>query len=307
MRQIGRIATRELTDRFVDYLLTVGVHASGDEDGGEWIIWATEEDKIDLAREALLHFNAAPDDPRYVDQAQRATEIREAERNKSDVALQNMRRGRELWGPGFSKTARRAPITVTLIVLSVAISLFTGFGDNKSAVDLFGFVTNEHHGQIDEEGRQWDWTRPADALIDIRSGEVWRLVTPIFSHLGVIHLLFNMMWLYQLGSQIESIKGKTFYIVLILVLAVFSGLVQALIERYPFFGGMSGVVYGVFGYIWMRVKYWPSDGFTLNRNTVAILLIWFVICFAPGTRVANGGHAGGLLMGVAIGYFLKKP
>jgi GlpG protein len=306
MRQIGRIATQELTDRFVDYLLTIGVHASGEEDSGEWIIWATEEDKLDLARQTLLHFNAAPDDPRYADQAQRAAEIREAERNKSEVAEQNTRRGRELWGPGFNKTARRAPITVTLIALSVAISLFTSFGDNESAADLFGFVKHEHLGQIDEEGRKWDYSRPVDALIDIRAGEVWRLVTPIFIHLGVIHLLFNMMWLYQLGGQIESIKGRAFYIVLILVLAVFSCLVQALIERYPFFGGMSGVVYGVFGYIWMRTKYWPSDGFMLNRNTVAIMMIWFVICFA-GTNVANGGHAGGLLMGVAIGYFLKKP
>ena len=300
MRQIGRIADEIQMERFIDYLLTVGIHASGETDGNQWAIWVKEEDRLDFARDSLRHFQSDPDHPRYLDHKQRAEDIRMAERSKSDRALENMRRGGDLWGSGMGPTARKAPITVTLIALSILVSLATNFGSNESS-ELFGFVRHEHYDQ----NPQWDHSDRGHSLTDIRAGEVWRLVTPIFLHLGVFHLVFNMLWLHQIGTQIEAKKGPAVYLVLILALAVFSCLVQALVWRYPFFGGMSGVVYGIFGYVWMRIRYSPRDGFVLGPNTVPILLIWFVICLAS-EGIANGGHTGGLVLGVAIGYLTKQ-
>ena len=66
---------------------------------------------------------------------------------------------------------------------------------------------------------------------------------------------------------------------------------------------MSGVNYGLFGYIWMKGKFDPGDGLELNPTTITILLAWFVICFTGVFgNIANGAHAGGLAVGAAWGY-----
>src|SRR5262249_19576251 len=57
------------------------------------------------------------------------------------------------------------------------------------------------------------------AFPEIRAGEVWRLVTPIFLHGGLLHLLFNMLWLYQLGGQIETQESSRYIAVMVLVFA----------------------------------------------------------------------------------------
>jgi GlpG protein len=75
----------------------------------------------------------------------------------------------------------------------------------------------------------------------------------------------------------------------------------------PGFGGMSGVVYGLLGYIWIRGKFDPASGLYLHSSTVIMMLIWFFICFAPNAipgmpRIANTAHAVGLVSGMVWGY-----
>ena len=81
---------------------------------------------------------------------------------------------------------------------------------------------------------------------EIRAGQVWRLVTPIFLHAGVLHLVFNMLWLYQLGGQIEAQESSGYFAVMVLVLAVICNTGQYVVSG-PLFIGMSGVVYGLLG------------------------------------------------------------
>src|SRR5205085_2056774 len=58
----------------------------------------------------------------------------------------------------------------------------------------------------------------------IRRGEVWRLVTPILLHFGIAHLVFNMIWLYQLGGLVELRKGHLAMAAIVLASAVVSNL-----------------------------------------------------------------------------------
>ena len=160
----------------------------------------------------------------------------------------------------------------------------------------------------------------------ITQGEVWRLITPIFIHFGAIHIIFNMYWLISFGGQIESRRGAWRFIALVLFTAVCSNLAQATApgdlggsrvsalgngEVMMLLGGFSGVVYGLFGYVWMRVQFTPNSGFMLAPSTVMILMIWLFFCMTPlssellGIRVANWAHGVGLLAGMAVGYAPK--
>src|SRR6185369_6001734 len=94
---------------------------------------------------------------------------------------------------------------------------------------------------------------------------------------------FNMWWLFFLGGQIEDRQGTLRFLALALVLAVVSNLGEAVAEqlRLPLVsigGGMSGVGYGMFGYVWMKTKYDNSPGFTLSRETAFVMILWFALC-----------------------------
>ena len=68
------------------------------------------------------------------------------------------------------------------------------------------------------------------------------------------------------------------------------------------FEGMSGVVYALFGYIWMKGLYQPEQGMTLHPNTITIMLLWLVLCMTGSMGpVANAAHFMGLVAGVAFG------
>ncbi|QQR90927.1 MAG: rhomboid family intramembrane serine protease [Myxococcales bacterium] len=80
-----------------------------------------------------------------------------------------------------------------------------------------------------------------------------------------------------------------------------------MIVQNPLFGGMSGIVYGLLGYLWIRGKYDPSYGIRLNPQIVMFMLGWFVLCLTGLVgHVANVVHGAGLFMGAAWGYLASK-
>lgn len=300
MRRIGKIPNQELADRLLDYLLTEGIRSKAEpdnaDDSTELGLWINEEDKVPASREILAHFLEHPDDPKYQGHAKAAKSLRKEYLDQRVFARKNYREGRDIWGKSPSLAAKRIPLTMGMIAICVLVGLWTGFGSVNT--DLLSYVSDEHRHDPD-----WEMTNPIDASVDIIGGQFWRIITPNFVHYGTLHLLFNMIWLHMLGGQVEMRKGRTKYILLVLILAVACSLIQVVVARYPFFGGMSGVVYGLFGYIWMKARYDPSDGFQISESTIRWMMVWFVICFLPILGVANGGHAGGLIAGAAMGYY----
>ncbi len=132
--------------------------------------------------------------------------------------------------------------------------------------------------------------------------EPWRIITPIFLHFSIWHILFNMMWLVQLGQVIETLRGSVRFALMVLVIAVVSNVGQFLWTGSPYFGGMSGVVYGLFGYVWMKSWYEKSSGFYVTQNMVFWMIGWYVICLTGYIGpVANAVHGFGLVVGVILG------
>lgn len=185
--------------------------------------------------------------------------------------------------------ARFPAVTLALLAISVLLSLQTDFGQNQSALLPFLFANPAN---------------PADAgLSDILNGQLWRLLTPMFLHFSMMHLLFNMMALWDLGRLLERRLGPTAYLGLVLVTALLSNLFQYLVTSSPLFGGMSGVLYGLFAYIWIRGKYDTGFADDLAQPTVLMMLVWFGLCWTGLLGpIANWAHTAGLLVGAVWGY-----
>jgi GlpG protein len=179
------------------------------------------------------------------------------------------------------------PLTFTLMLVCVYVAIFSKLGDNDEWLRVW------HISDPENPGGQF--------LPEFFRGQIWRLFTPIFIHYGAIHLIFNMLWFYQLGSMIEARQSSLFLLAFIAVSAAFSNLAQYYSVG-PGFGGMSGVVYALAGYIWIRGKYDRASGLFLSGQNVAILLIWLVICYSGKVgHVANAAHLGGLITGMLWG------
>jgi GlpG protein len=76
----------------------------------------------------------------------------------------------------------------------------------------------------------------------------------------------------------------------------------------PNFGGMSGVVFGLFGYVWMKSVYEPGCGLFVGGRTILLMVFWLVLCMTPylGLNIANTAHLVGLGVGMILGYLSAR-
>ncbi len=136
---------------------------------------------------------------------------------------------------------------------------------------------------------------------EIRNGEIWRLVSPVFLHAGPLHLLFNMYWLHQLGHVVESKIGGRTYLLTVLWVSLLSNVVFYLWIG-PHFVGMSGVIYGLLGFLWAYQKFSPRESREFDEGTLQFFLLWYMACWllsaAKILHVANSIHGVGLLAGI---------
>lgn len=142
----------------------------------------------------------------------------------------------------------------------------------------------------------------AAPFAEILHGQIWRIVTPIFLHFGWLHIIFNMIWLYQLGSMIETVAGTKKFASIILVAAALSNVFQYWMQPVPF-GGMSGVIYGLLAYAWGMGRWQPRSRYFVDKPTFGFMMFWLVICFTGAMGpVANYAHLGGLIVGLIWAY-----
>lgn len=140
---------------------------------------------------------------------------------------------------------------------------------------------------------------------DIYLGRWDGLLGSVFVHLDFMHLAFDLFWFWLFGSLVETCFGRAFWVYLFLCTAL-----AASATELAFVGelgvGLSGVVYGLFGFLFLVKSYHPAIERAINRNVTMWLVGWFFLCFLlTSTKVymvANGAHAGGLLAGALVGW-----
>jgi len=260
-----------------------------ESDEPNWAVWIQEEEHVEVARKELERFRLAPDHSDFASGSGRAEKVRQELKDEESKA-EKIRTRRDLfvslepYGPG--------QFTCVLIGLCVILAVLTNFGDNFGRANALYFT--EMTDLVDRV--RWNPVYP-----ELRKGEIWRVITPILLHGSAFHLFFNMWWLFSFGSMIEARKGTGTLATLIIVSAAISNGLQAKYSG-PFFLGISGVNYALFGYLWMKGMFHRGSGMGVEQSTVFILMAWFFLCLTPAIPgVANWCHGGGLVIGLAWG------
>lgn len=218
-----------------------------------------------------------------------------------------------------------SPLTVVLIVISCLVAVFSQLG-NKTAPVAFLYFSAQPSQELlerlqdrmmeleDEEkadSPEYEklmedlskaWQPVGGGFAEIQKGQVWRLATPMFLHFGPLHLIFNMIWLWTLGRPLEHMLRRTRYILTIIGISIIANVAQAWFGQGTNFGGMSGVVYGLFGFVVVHARLHPTGGLYLDPRTVRFMMIWLLLCFTGLMGpIANWAHVFGLFAGGLIG------
>ena len=295
MRQIGTIAEEADATRFGSFLLTLGIDNSVEESTGGWAVWVENDDLLDRARAELEKFQASPTEAAY-DQAVQAARLLELQRQKEEQRRRkNFIDVRTRIGQPRQWTA---PLTFALILFTVVVGMASRVWETRPTAGEPPIVNVLRIAPVEVVGPYITW----GGLRAVKHGQVWRLITPIFLHGGILHLVFNMFWLLDLGAMIETRRSTIYLAILVLVSAILSNLAQYWWNG-PYFGGMSGVVYALFGYVWIRGRIDPTAGIAISQQSATIMLMWLVACmigFIP--HVANAAHVGGIVVGILFAY-----
>jgi GlpG protein len=187
------------------------------------------------------------------------------------------------------------PITSSLIVLSALGALLVYADPHFAYVHFFSF---------------FDFTEQAfiPFMQSFLAGEIWRVLTPVFLHFSFFHVLFNSLWVWDLGRRLEFLFGKKEYVLFFLITASLANVTQYLWAGFTVFGGMSGFVYALVGFILVSHRFSPRKLTAVPPGLLVFMIAWLVLCmtgivdFFAGVSIANAAHVGGFLAG--CGYAL---
>ena len=189
------------------------------------------------------------------------------------------RRGREKYAaPKVRFVQKRAPVTAALAALAVVVWLYDYQAGPMSLVRRYF---------VDDAARIW-------------SGELWRFFTSVLPHGNIFHLLFNVYWLWMFGRAIESVIGSVRFTGLVLLVAAGPLAAQFLGSAPATAIGLSGVGYGLFGFLHALRKHKSYAAEQMQPQVIQLFIIWFVICFFM-PFVANIAHAAGAAIGWLVG------
>lgn len=295
MRQIGPTFPAAQASLLADVLLAEGIRSHLGETPAGVQVWVIDEDSLPRAREIVAGFQADPNVAAHADARSKARKIRDEEKSlERNYEQLQKRMNRRMEG------AARDKITLLVVLVSVAVSLFSIAAASRKE-------TGGPLGTPEEVVSHLSFSDPTSAAggPGVPWLEPWRIITPVFLHFGTIHLLFNMLMLISLGTKVERALGPPRYAALLLYLAIVSNLTQGIMVPGSLFGGMSGVVYGIFAFSWIQMSRAPGRGLSIDGLTAMLMMAWFFAGFLNsmgGVSMANHAHAGGLLAGLLAGY-----
>ena len=347
MRLIGVFEEKKGGARFYSFLQRESVEAVYEalpQKEGLFQLWVIEEEDVERATHWFKEFQKNPEDPRFF------LEKHPIDRQLSLGLQEKSESTKEYLGSYVNLKERvkaKTPWTRLMLALCILFYIWNHYelsnDDQKRAAPNAGRLTplmlqlsydvpigldkdsnwEGLYGMALKKLRSEDVSQSSPLFVKIRQGEVWRLFTPIFLHLNFTHIFFNMVALSILGAQIEERMKGWQYLLLTLVIGMISNTFQYLMSG-PFFMGCSGVICGFAGFIWMRQRVAPWEGYPLQRGAFTFLavfvlgmallqsVIFFLARFSTvpfSVGIANTAHLSGAVAGMILGrisFFYKE-
>jgi GlpG protein len=138
-------------------------------------------------------------------------------------------------------------------------------------------------------------------------GQPWRLVTSALPHDGIIHIFFDAYWMWILGAVVEERFGHVRAGLLFAFLAAASGAAQYAFDAGGI--GLSGIVYGLFGFLWVAGRYDRRVHDVLDKQTTQLFVFWFFLCVVLTAigwwNIANIAHGAGAVFGAIIAWAIQ--
>lgn len=176
-------------------------------------------------------------------------------------------------------------IILGMIALTFVLQTVQGGSTNTAALERLGAQVN----------------------LRVAQGEMWRLLTAMFLHIGLMHLAFNSWALFSLGRDIEAFYGSIWFVAIYFIAGMFGNLAYYLLGGWILSAGASG---GVFGLIGAEVAFFLRNRrlfgkFGRERLSNLAVLIGINLVFGFTVQgINNYAHIGGLLAGLALGFML---
>lgn len=255
-----------LAQAFIDYMATKKVEVAMMPEGeGLFALWLRDDSQQMWVEEELQQFLSEPNHQRYQAASWEVAETRKSNFSYSTPSMMSMLK------------SKAGPLTLLIMLVCGVVFILQQLGWGQAVFSLFHFPAFEQ--------QQW---------------QLWRWFTHAFLHFSVMHVAFNALWWWQLGGDIELKLGWKPLGKLFLISAALSGAAQYWVQGANF-GGLSGVVYALVGYLWVLSNKAPQLGLHMPKPIFAFMLVWLVLGYVqPFLAIANAAHLAGLLSGFAV-------
>ena len=269
MIQLLVLGDARMAQALVDYLATLGIPCELTQSELGVSVWLADERRLAQAQQEVKRFLSEPNHPRYMEASWQS--------GHADARIDY---SKGMTDPVTDFLHQAGPLTLVVIIACLAIY----------ALDAIGLPIFDELAFHPTLAQFTDW-------------QAWRYVTPAFIHFSVLHLVFNLLWWWYLGGQIEQRLGSGKLFILLIVGAALPNIAEFFASG-PRFGGLSGVVYALLGYSWLRARLQPDCGLAMPPALMGFMLVWLVLGFLDmlGTPTATMAHLVGLLVGLAQGW-----
>ncbi len=261
---------------FSKQLYALGLQHRVVEESGQQIIWVHSDSEAVLLREALERWLSLQN--------------REQDSGALSADLSSKLATAKNWPDRIWHAVYRSPFTWLAMTISVLVAVVSQLGGNPSTVRVLFYPLLPDSDLVSLLGA-------IDSPIVFLN-----TLSPMFLHFGEMHLVFNMLWLWYFGRQLESLQSHWWFLGLVVSAAFVSNTAQYLALGYNNFGGMSGVVYGLVGYSWIIHYFMPRSNLVINNS----MFVFFVIALTAmeifaSSWIATAAHVAGLGTGLVLG------
>ncbi len=171
-------------------------------------------------------------------------------------------------------------------------------------IQIAVFIWLETHGGSTNTSTLIKYGAKVNPLI--YEGEWWRFITPIFLHIGFLHLAMNTLALYYLGIAVEKIYGNSRFLFIYLFAGI-TGFIASYLFSSNLSAGASGAISGCFGALLYFGAIYPKLFYrTMGLNVIFIIILNLAFGFST-TGIDNAGHIGGLIGGFLAAGIVHFP